>query len=203
MPLKKKPAETLQQEIHREVAQLLERIFRQRQNSGGLDLEAVEMAVRSALHQAGASALTQLLEFNPPGPDERELPCVCGHTAKYIGLRSKPVLTAVGPAQCLRPYYLCERCHQGQFPVDAGLDIENTELSPGVRRMLAAVGHEMPFEQGRQPMKLLAGLSVNAKGVERTAEAIGADIEARQQRQLKQALQLNLPIPIGPRISVI
>ena len=155
------------------------------------------------MHQAGASALTQLLEFDPPGPDERELPCACGHTAKYVGLRSKPVLTAVGQAQCLRPYYLCEHCHQSQFPVDVDLDIENTKLSPGVRRMLAMVGHEMPFEQGGEQMKLLAGLSVNTKAVERTAEAIGADIEVREQRQLKQAMQLNLPIPIGPRIPVI
>ena len=87
--------------------------------------------------------------------------------------------------------------------MDVDLDIENTELSPGVRRMLAMVGHEMPFEQGREQMKLLAGLSANTKAVERTAEAIGADTEVREQRQLKQAMQLNLPIPIGPRIPVI
>jgi hypothetical protein len=31
-----------------------------------------------------------------------------------------------------RPYYLCSQCHVGQFPVDVELDIENTELSPGV-----------------------------------------------------------------------
>jgi len=53
----------------------------------------------------------------------------------------------------------------------SSLDIENTELSPGVRRMLAAVGHEGPFEQGRKQMELLAGLSVTIKAVERTAEA--------------------------------
>jgi hypothetical protein len=168
-----------------------------------LDLEAVEMAVRSAMHQAGATALSQLLQFDPPGPNERELPCPCGHTAKYLGLRSKPVLTAVGEAQCLRAYYLCEHCHEGQFPIDVDLDIENTELSPGVRRMLAAVGHEMPFALGQEQMALLAGLKVTVKAVERTAEAIGADIEARQQRQRKQALQLPLPIPIGPRIPII
>jgi hypothetical protein len=93
-----------------------------------LDFEAVEMAVRSAMHEAGATALTELLQFDPPGPDERQRLCSCGHTAKYLGLRSKPVLTAVGEAQCLRPYYLCGHCHQGQFPVDVDLDIENTEL---------------------------------------------------------------------------
>ena len=161
------------------------------------------MAVRSAMHQAGANALTELLQFDAPEPEARQLPCPCGHTAKYVGLRSKPVLTAVGEAHCLRPYYLCDRCHQGQFPVDAALDIEGTELSPGVRRMMAAVGHEAAFDQGREQLKLLAGLTVTTKAVERTAEAIGEDIERRQQQELQRALQLELPIPIGPGIPLL
>jgi len=64
------------------------------------------MAVRSATHQVGAHTLSQQLEFDAPGLDERERPCACGHWAKYLGLRAKTVLTAVGEAQCLRPYYL-------------------------------------------------------------------------------------------------
>jgi hypothetical protein len=182
---------------------LLQRIFYERQKSGGLDLEAVEMAVRSSVHQAGAAVLDQLLEFDPPSPEHRQLPCSCGHMARYMELRSKPVLTAVGKAECLRPYYLCEHCHHGQLPVDVELDIENTELSPGVRRMLAAVGHEAPFQQGRQQMELLAGLSLTTKAVERTAEAIGEDIEVRQQHEFRRALQLELAIPIGARIAIL
>jgi hypothetical protein len=50
---------------------------------------------------------------------------------------------------------------------------------------------------------LLAGLSVTTKAVERTAESIGADIEMRQQRELAQALQLTLPIPLGQRIPIL
>jgi hypothetical protein len=87
--------------------------------------------------------------------------------------------------------------------VDVQLDVENTELSPGVRRMLAAVGHEGPFDRGRQQMELLAGLSITTKAVERTAEAIGEDLEVRQQRELRQALQLELPIPMGARIPIL
>ncbi len=116
---------------------------------------------------------------------------------------SKTVLTVVGEADSLRPYFLCDHCHRGQFPIDVQLDVENTEFSPGVRRMLAMVGQQAAFEQGRQQMELLAGLSVTTKAVERTAEAIGADIETRQQRELEQALQLNLPIPLGPRIPIL
>lgn len=106
-------------------------------------------------------------------------------------------------AQCIRPYYLCEHCHCGQFPVNVELDIENTELSPGVRRMLAAVGQEAPFEQGREQMELLAGLSVSTKAGERTAEAIGEDIEVRQQRERQRALQLELGMAMGARIPVL
>jgi hypothetical protein len=189
--------------VAHEIERLLGLVLRAGDRSGPLDLEAVEMAVRSSMHQAGAAVLEQLLEFDPPSAEQRQLPCACGHTARYVEMRSKPVLTAVGKAECLRPYYLCERCHRGQFPVDVELDIENTELSPGVRRMLAAVGHEAPFQQGRQQLELLAGLSLTIKAVERTAEAIGEDIEVRQQHELRRALQLELAIPIGPRIPIL
>ena len=161
------------------------------------------MAVRCAMHQAGANALTELLQFDAPEPEVRQLPCPCGHTAKYMGLRSKSVLTAVGEAQCLRPYYVCPHCHRGQFPVDVDLDIQDTELSPGVRRMLAAVGHEAAFDRGREQLKLLAGLTVTTKAVERTAEAIGEDIERRQHQERKRAMQLELAIPMIDDIPIL
>jgi hypothetical protein len=168
-----------------------------------MDLEAVELALRASLHQAGATALTGLLQFDPPSTSEGQLPCPCGDTAKYVGLRCKSVLTARGEAQCSRPYYLCERCHHGQFPAAIELDLQDTELSPGVRRMMAAVGHEAAFDRGREQLQLLAGLTVTTKAVERTAEAIGADIERRQQREGKRALQLELPIPLVARIPIL
>jgi hypothetical protein len=166
-------------------------------------LEAIEMAVRSAMHHAGATALTELLRFPVPSAGQRTLPCPCGHQAFYQELRSKPVLTAVGPVKVSRPYYLCSHCHSGQFPADVELDIENTESSPGVRRMQAAVGQEAPFDHGRQQIKLLADLEVTTKAVERTAEAIGADIAAREQAEIQRAVQLDLPVIIGKAIPIL
>jgi hypothetical protein len=168
-----------------------------------LDLEALEMAVRSALHQAGAAALTKLLQFPSPTADRHNIPCGCGHQARYRELRSKPVLTVVGESEVSRPYYLCPHCHAGQFPADVELDIENTEFSPGVRRMQAVVGQEAPFDHGRQQMKLLAGLEVTTKAVERTAEAIGADIAEGEQCEIRQAVQLDLPVIVGEPIPIL
>jgi hypothetical protein len=180
--------------VAREVNQLLCRVFAQRRKDGRTDLEAVESAVRAALHQAGAAALSELLQFEAPAADQRQLPCRCGHHAQYQEIRCKPVLTIVGPVRISRPYYLCSQCHVGQFPVDVELDIENTEFSPGVRRMQALVGQEAPFDRGREQLQLLAGLEVTTKSVERTAEAIGADIAQREQAESQKALQLDLPV---------
>ena len=178
-------------------------IFSGRRKSGHLDLEAIEMAVRSAMHHAGATALSELLQFPAPATEQRALPCACGHHAHYRELGSKPVLTAVGKVEVSRPYYLCPHCHAGQFPADADLDIENADFSPGVRRMQAMVGQDAPFDHGRQQMKLLADLEVTTKAVERTAEAIGADIAAREQEAIQRAVQLDLPIVVGEPIPIL
>jgi hypothetical protein len=161
------------------------------------------MAIRSTIHQSGADAVTELLRWPPPDEEHRTIPCACGQVAKYEDIRSRPILTVVGWARIERPYFLCPSCHTGQFPADVELDIEKTDFSPGVRRMLAAVGSEAAFAQGRQQMKLLAGLEVTAKAVERTAESIGQDIEARQQTDIRRAKQLHLPVVAGPPIPYL
>ena len=168
-----------------------------------MDLEAVEMALRAAMHRAGAAALTQLLRFSEPAADQRAIPCPCGHQARYRELRSRRVLTVLGAVELLRPWYLCSHCHSGQFPVDRQLDVEDCDCSPGVRRMQALVGQDSPFDHGREQMKILAGLEVTAKSVERTAEAIGADIAHSEQEEIRKIVQLDLPLIVGEPIPIL
>ncbi|MBV9573566.1 MAG: hypothetical protein JOY93_05895 [Acidobacteriales bacterium] len=132
-----------------QITQQFQRIFADRRKSGQLDLEAVEMAMRSTLHQTGAEAITELLRFPSPDEDHRTIPCPCGQVAKYPGMRSRLVLTVVGWARIDRPYYLCLACSHGQFPADVQLDIDQTDFSPGVRRMLAAVAVKRPLLKAR------------------------------------------------------
>jgi len=178
-------------------------VFQERRKTGRLDLEATEMAIRAALHRAGAAALSRLLQFPAPPDEQRSVSCPCGQQAHYQQLRTRPVLTAVGRAEVSRPYYWCPTCHAGQFPADRELDIEKTEFSPGVRRMQALVGQAAPFEQGRQQMQVLAGLEVTAKSVERTAETLGTDLAQSEQKESLQALQLPLPAVAGEPIPIL
>jgi hypothetical protein len=159
------------------------------------------MAVRDAMLRAGSAALGKLLCSHPE--PAAQAPCGCGKQARWHSIRSKQLLTALGPVVFDRDYYLCPDCHHGQSPRDRELDVEGAECSPGVLRMLALVGSESSFEQGREQMALLAGLEVTAKCVERQSEAIGADMEARQQAQIRRAKQLDLPSVCAPIVPIL
>lgn len=199
----KKTAAAVHEEIQREIKAWLSRIFSERRKSGRTDLEAVEMGLRKTVLHVGAAAIEELLQYEEPASDERQRSCRCGDTARYVDLRSKTILTVLGKAELRRPYYLCGHCGEGQFPADAELDVEHTLKSPGVRRMLAVVGQDAPFDHGRQQMDLLAGLQITAKEVERTAEAVGEDIAAREQEQIQRTMQLNLPIVVGKPVPIM
>lgn len=157
--------------------------------------------MRDAVHRGGAAGLGHLLE--QPLPEQRQRPCSCGQAARYVAMRSRSILTVLGPVEICRPYYWCDACGQSQLPADQEWDIEDTEFSPGVRRMMALVGQECSFAAGRQHLKMLAGLEVTTKAVERVAEAIGRDIEAQERVTQQQAMQLNLPVVGGPPIPVL
>ncbi len=164
--------------------------------SGTVDLEAVEMLVRDSMHRAGAAALERLLSMSSEQPEP--VACSCGHSAQHHGKRGKQILTAVGSVRFERNYYVCPHCHEGYSPRDRELDVEGVSYSPGVRRMMAVVGSEASFDRGREQLEFLAGIEVTAKAVERQAEAIGADIEAREQAEIQRAKQLELPHVCGP-----
>lgn len=175
-------------------------MFTAQRKSAGLDLEAVEMATRAKMHQAGAAVLTGLLtaRIDPPA----RIACHCGGEAHYYDHRAKQLLTALGPVEFDRAYYVCPHCRRGQSPRDRELDVESTQYSPAVRRMMAVVGSESSFDQGRQQLELLAAIEVTAKAVERQAEAIGADVEARQQIDIQRAKQLELPAVCAPAAPI-
>jgi len=168
--------------------------------TGTMDLEAVETPVRDSMHHAGAMAMQRLLGM--PAPHDRQASCGCGQQDRYHETRPKQILTMLAPVVYDRAYYLCPSCHQGHSPRDRELDVVGTGCSPGVRRMMAAVGSEASFDSGRQQLHLLAGLEVTTEAVERRAEAIGADIVERERVKRDRIVQLEFPDILGAAVPV-
>jgi hypothetical protein len=184
------------------VNHLLAVILAAQRNSGELDLEAIETATRDAMHRAGAALLSKLLSSSEAAPPT--VPCPrCGRAARYHDTRPKRLHTVLGAVELERAYYHCPNCHRGLSPLDRKLDIEFTACSPGVRRMIGVVGSETSFEHARLQLELLAGLELTTKTVERQAEAIGADIAAGEQTEIRKAKQLELPEVCVPSVPVL
>jgi hypothetical protein len=161
-----------------EIERVVSRVLREGERWGALDLEATEMALRTAMHEVGGRLLEQLLNADSGGYRGAHLPCGHGHQAAFVEYRRKEVLTVLAPVQVQRAYYHCGPCAAGVIPKDQALDIVGTTFSPGVRRMLGRVGGQEAFAAGRRDLAELAGVRVTTKAVERVAETLGAQVEA-------------------------
>jgi hypothetical protein len=106
------------------------------------------------------------------------------------GRRSKEVTTLLGETTIDRAYYICTRpgCDGRRFPKDTLLDIAHTSFSPGVRRLMARSGARDSFARSEEDLWHYSGIRLGAKDVERVAEAIGADIERREQLVRAEAM---------------
>ncbi len=142
----------------------------------GLDFEAIETAARRRALQVAARAVERRLNTDTsdhPGPT---FPCPCGQVARYAGRRPKTFQTALGEMTLKRAYYDCAACQRGVCPRDRALGMEGTSLSPAVTRMVSLAAALVSFQESGELMDQLAGLPVDAKQVERTAEALGREI---------------------------
>src|SRR5271157_4832710 len=100
-----------------------------RQAIDGLDLDALEMAVRQQALQLAARAVEQRLNADTSDNAGPRLPCRCGGEARYAGRRCKRFHSVLGSLHLERAYYHCRSCGGGFCPRDHSLGLENSSLS--------------------------------------------------------------------------
>ena len=164
------------------------------------DLEAWESALRAAVLACGAGVLEGLLEGIGTGRRVEEVLCGCGARMESQGIRTKKLLTILGPVNYRRSLFQCPACKATRCPGDEAIDVVDTSRSPGLRRMMARAGSQSPFKEGQEDLKVYAGIEVNAKEVERVAEGVGQALEAWSLQERKEVLAQ--PEPLRPEKSL-
>ena len=86
-----------------------------------------------------------------------------------------------------RAYYHCQVCQRGFCPRDRVWGADGASLSPAVTRMVGTVAALVSFAESSELLGGLAGLPVPTKQVERTAETLGHEMAADEQRQVVPA----------------
>jgi hypothetical protein len=126
-----------------------------------------------------------MLAEHGSGRREEAVVCRCGRRMESRGKRRKELRTILGPVVYERSMFQCPGCGATRYPGDEALDVVGTTRSPGLRRMMARAGSQSTFKDGRDDLRIYAGLEVSAKDVERVAERIGREMDtwSREERQ--------------------
>lgn len=148
----------------------------------GLDLEAVEQALRAAVLAAGAKVLEGLLQDIGAGRRKQAVRCVCSTAMSSSGLKAKTLHTLLGPVRFARSRYECPACGQARYPGDEELGVARTSRSPGLQRQVARLGAKEPFREVAKDLQELAGVRLSRKDAERISEGVGAAIETWDKR---------------------
>lgn len=86
----------------------------------------------------------------------------------------------MGTIRLQRAYYHGGRCGAGTIPWDEALRLEHAALTPGAAEVVSLAGAIDSFaEAGTTVLRKMTGLRVSESTVERTSEAVGADIGRR------------------------
>jgi hypothetical protein len=161
-----------------------------------VDLEALETAVRDAVHAAGAKVLEALLER--VGVGRREEPVRCPRCAAVMvsrGVKTKSIITLLGEMRFARSAYQCPRCSQTRYPGDEDVDTVQTGYSPGVRRLVADFASDAPFKRVSRQLQIAAAIDLSRKDCERIAEGVGQEV-ADWFAQQRDRLRFQPPPPL-------
>lgn len=148
---------------------------------------------------AGVRCLEQVMNATATGRRKNAVRCRCGTRMQSRGIRSKELLTLLGPVRFQRSLYQCPTCGTTRYPGDEALDIAQTSRSPGVRRQAARLGAKEPFREVARDLRELAGITLSRKDAERIAEAVGEDMERRDKVERDRLRHAEPPPPETPK----
>lgn len=137
--------------------------------------------------RVAARAVEQRLNADTSDHVGATTPCACGSPARYAGRRTKGFESVLGELRLQRAYYHCAACGRGFCPQDRSLGLEGSSLSPAVTRMVGQVAAMVSFAESSELLGELAGVAVDPKQVERTAERLGREIAQDEARVVEPA----------------
>lgn len=150
-------------------------------------LSEMEVEIRQMCHELGGEIMSQCLEAQTPKYPEDVVRCPhCEGEARYVRWREGMSITILGRIHYRRPYYGCENCHQGHYPLDEQLSIHPGQMSIEVKRLAALQGVQGSFATARDLLMRTALLELSPNSIRKACHQIGKQItmleESVQQR---------------------
>ena len=147
----------------------------------GSHLGAIESSLRDRL--LGESARTLEASLNEeilrhPAP----MVCPrCGRALEDKGIKPKEITTLFGTITVRRRYGYCHHCKKGDFPDDRRLGLDESGLSPEVKRLSGLFGGETDFARGSELLWEASRIRLSSKQLQRVSESLGEEIAQEEE----------------------
>jgi hypothetical protein len=175
-------------------------------------LEQHEAAVLERVRQVVPRLLEAVVEvatseLTPRLRRERSACPRCGRRARPHQERARQVLTQCGAVTIERPWYTCERCHQGWSVVETTLGVARRQrLSGGLLVWLVRLGATTDYREAAELVEELTGLAVAPETIRRECVRVGTAIreaEARAIRQTQRTRESAEHLEVAPGLLVL
>ena len=108
--------------------------------------------------------------------------------------RARHLQGLVGDYTLVRPYFVCDRCHHGQAPLDDRLGLGSGALSPGLGRVACRLGIEDSFGEAADALLETLRVDVAREAIRRITEGIGQVAEDEEQEAVARAHTGHVPL---------
>jgi len=139
-------------------------VFTGRRNSGKVDLEAVEMLVRTSMHRAGAPLWSICSRCRPRTGAGNLWVWTLGKVPRQT---CQQIMTALGQVRFERSYYSARTAIKATARLIGNWTWKASRLFARRAPDDGGGGKRHQLQQGREQLQLLAGVEVTAKAVER------------------------------------
>jgi hypothetical protein len=149
------------------------------------DLAAAEQVVQ-AVTRCIAEALAQVAVEALDGRQRTgcSIPCPCGRSAEYKGMRERFVVTLAGIVRVERAYYYCKHCKTGVFPWDRRQGLDQRQWSPNLKALICELAASLPYANAVSLLERTCGIRVEESSAEQVVEQVGGRLrEAEAQAQ--------------------
>src|SRR5215831_12317447 len=99
-------------------------------------------------------------------PEQRRTSLRCATCAHHLRARpvvSRTVETLIGAIEVQRPYFYCQHCHRGCYPLDEVLGLRAGRIQLDVQQAAAALVTEVPYDTASALFGRLSGLAVSSE----------------------------------------
>lgn len=173
--------EAIQEETIQEILRRVEEEVRRKLRLGDLTLDEIEEQSQNIGEEVKKIIEEKSLELVGTGYTSHSLSCPFGsgrksHHARYVGLRSRQLITLSGVRWLKRGYYHCNECGKGWCPTDQGLEIGRGQCSRRVQALIARFSSYLPYRTVAQEMETICGIRLATSTIARYAQALGQRI---------------------------